>query len=189
MDVEEWAEKERKAKKRVEEICDAGWMRLQKNILQIDGEEFERFSVIHCGAVAVLPVTNEGNLLLERQYRYPIDEILLEVPAGRLDPGEEPAVAARRELREEIGRDCKSLTYMGPYLPSPGYCTEKVHLFIAKELFHSPLEKDRGEVIETVELTVPEAVGAVMKGLIPDGKTALLLMKYIAMSGPDGSAL
>lgn len=188
MDVEEWAEKERRAKKNIKKICDAGWMRLQRNRLCIDGEDFERYSVVHCGAVAVLPVTEEGNFILERQYRYPIDEILLEVPAGRLDPDEKPKEAARRELREEIGKDCHVLDYMGPYLPSPGYCTERVELYVAKELFDSPLERDRGEVIETIELTAPEAVGAVMNGLIPDGKTALLLLKYIAMSGPGGSA-
>ena len=182
MDVEEWAEKERKAKKKVKKIHDAGWMRLQKNNLKIDGEDFERYSLIHCGAVAVLPVTDEGKLVLERQYRYPIDEILLEVPAGRLDPDEKPREAARRELREEIGKDCEELQFMGVYLPSPGYCTEKVDLFVAKGLFDSPLEGDRGEVIETIELTLPEAVGAVMNGLIPDGKTALLLLKYIAGS-------
>jgi len=188
VDVEEWADKERRAKKRVEEIHDAGWMRLQKNSLTIDGEEFERYSVVHCGAIAVLPVTDEGNLILERQYRYPIDEILLEIPAGRLDPGEEPAVAARRELREEIGKDCKELEPMGLYLPSPGYCTEKVYLFVAKGLFDSPLKGDRGEVIETVELSPTEAIAAVVNGLVPDGKTALLLLKYIAMSGPGGYA-
>lgn len=188
MDVKKWAEKERNAKKSIQKIHDAGWMHLQKNTLSIDGEEFERYLVVHCGAVAVLPITDEGKLILEQQYRYPIDEILLEVPAGRLDPGEEPVAAARRELREEIGKDCKVLEYMGPYLPSPGYCTEKVHLFVAKGLFESPLERDRGEVIETVELTLSEAVGAVVNGSIPDGKTALLLLKYIATSGPGESA-
>lgn len=178
MSVEKWAERERQAKRTIETLCDAGWMRVQKNLLTIDGEEFERFSVIHCGGVAILPVTAEGHIILERQYRYPIDEILLEVPAGRIDPGENPKAAARRELREEIGKDCKSLDYMGFFFPSPGYCTEKVHLFIAKELFNSPLEKDRGEVIETVELTLMEAQRAVMDGSISDAKTALLLMKY-----------
>lgn len=178
MDVEKWAGKERRAKVNREEICNAGWMRVQKNTLQIEGRSFERFSIIHCGAVAVLPITDRGQLILERQYRYPIDSITLEIPAGRLDPGEEPAAAARRELREEIGMDPQILEPAGIYLPSPGYCTEKVYLFIAKNLMPSPLEGDVGEVIESIELSLEEALQAVDRGEIIDGKTALMILKY-----------
>lgn len=183
MSVEEWANKERSALKSSELICDASWMRVQKNILSIEGEKFERFQVIHCGAIAVLPITAKGRLILEKQYRYPFDEIMLEVPAGRLDPGEEPKEAAHRELREEIGLDAKELVPMGLYLPSPGYCTEKVHLFVAKDLYESPLESDVGEVIEQIEMSLEEALDLVEKGRIPDGKTALMILKYAMTCG------
>jgi ADP-ribose pyrophosphatase len=189
MDVETWAGLERSADKKEEVICKSAWMHFIKNELTIDGECFERYVLHHCGAVAALPMTPKGFFLLERQYRFALDQVTIEVPAGRLDPGEEPQAAMQRELQEEIGYTAAHLEPVGLYYPSPGYTNEKVHLFIAKNLIPKSLPSDRGEVIDCIEVEPNQALEMVRSGEIIDGKTQLLITKFMIlfMNGDQSS--
>ncbi len=142
-----------------------------------NGRSAAREVVEHGESVVVVPVACDGNVLLARQYRHPVGETLLEAPAGRVDPGETPYECARRELREEIGYDAGTLRCLGWFWASPGFCTEKMHAFLATDLRHSPLEPDEDEAIETVALPAGEAVACARSGQIHDSKTiAALLM-------------
>ena len=143
-----------------------------------NGAEVRRDVVHHSGGVCVVPVTKEKNVLMVRQYRYPMHEITLEVPAGKLEPGEEPAQCGLRELKEEAGRTCQSYTYLGKLYPTPAYDTEVIHMYLAQELSEpSQQQLDEGEFLDVMEIPLHEAVQMVTDGKIPDAKTQIALLK------------
>jgi ADP-ribose pyrophosphatase len=116
------------------------------------GVEQDLLVVEHPGAVAIAPVTAAGELVLVRQYRHAAREVLLELPAGRLEPGESPLEAARRELREETGRTAGRWRDLASFLTAPGFCSERIHLFEARELALVPRRPDPDEDLEVVIL-------------------------------------
>ncbi len=138
----------------------------------------------HMGAVCVIPVTDDKEVICVRQYRYAVGDALLEIPAGKLDSKEEiPEEAARRELREETGAVCGKLTYLGKYLGSPAILDECIYMYLAEELTFGDTAFDEDEFIETVRLPLCELVDMVMAGEIPDGKTqAAALRAYMMLS-------
>ena len=126
----------------------------------------------HVGAVCVIPVTAEGDVLCVRQYRYAVGELLLEIPAGKLDSrDEDPRAAALRELREETGAICGKLTYLGRYLGSPAILDETIHMYLAEELTFTHTDLDEDEFLEPVRLPLSTLCDMVLRGEIPDGKT------------------
>ena len=132
----------------------------------------------HIGAVAVLPLTDDGNVICVRQYRYAVGEVTTEIPAGKLDsPDEDPREAALRELREETGARCKELTYLGTYLASPAILDEKINLYLARGLDFGATDPDEDEFIDVVQIPLVEMVERVMRGEILDGKTQLAVLK------------
>jgi len=135
------------------------------------GQQFTREYVRHQGACMVIAITDSGKLILERQYRYPLDLILLEVPAGKIDPGEDPEVCARRELQEETGFNAREWRRLGTVHPAVGYSDEGIHLFLAQGLEYVGQNLDAGEYLEVVEMSLDEAEAAVLSGEITDGKT------------------
>ena len=140
----------------------------------------------HLGAVCVIPITNEGEVVLERQYRYAVGEVLVEIPAGKLDyPGEDMTEAVLRELREETGAVPTELTYLGIYYGSPAIMGEKIGMFMARGLSFGETELDSDEFIEVFKMPLAEAVDAVMRGEIPDGKTQCAIMRAAKMLGKD----
>ncbi len=150
-----------------------------------DGKSGIREYCHHNGAVCVIPVTDDGEVICVRQYRYPMFEALLEIPAGKFDfIGEDPEEAALRELREETGASCKKLTKLGMYYGSPAILDEKIHMFLAEGLTFGETEFDEDEFIETVRLPLSELVDMVLAGEIPDGKTqAAALRAYMIING------
>ncbi|MEW6031318.1 MAG: NUDIX hydrolase [Bacillota bacterium] len=148
-----------------------------------EGRAASREIVEHPGAVAVVPVTTEGEVVLVRQYRYAAGEELLEIPAGTLEPGEEPAACAVRELREETGRSAAALEPLGSLFSSPGFCDEVIHLFLAR--LEDPGDEasangergaynyatDEDERLEVVVLSLERAVGLARDGRLRDAKT------------------
>lgn len=140
------------------------------------GERFERDVVRHPGAVAVVPVTEDGQIVLVRQYRAPVDQELLEIPAGTLDvPGEQRAAAAARELEEEVGLRPGRLEELCTFYNSPGFCDERTTLFLAQELTPVPERRagaeERAMVVERRPL---EALGDLLAtGEVLDGQTVL----------------
>lgn len=130
----------------------------------------------HPGAAAVLPFLDDGRVLLIRQYRYAAGGELLEVPAGKLDPGEAPEACAIRELEEETGYRAERLEKLGAIWPSPGFTDEKIHLFAAEGLRPTEQRLEEDELIELVPMTFDEAVARVRAGEIDDAKTGMAIL-------------
>ncbi len=133
--------------------------------------------VLHPGAVAIVPITQEGHLILVEQWRRALGKITLEIPAGVIDSGEEPEASAQRELQEEIGKKAGKLIYLGPYYSSPGVYTEKVHLFIAKDLIPSQLQGEDTDEIDIRVVPFDDALKLIEDGTICDAKTALGILR------------
>ncbi|MBM3199235.1 MAG: NUDIX hydrolase [Chlamydiae bacterium] len=134
--------------------------------------------VKHPGAVAILPINEEGKLLLIRQWRRAVQEILVEIPAGTLELGEEPLSCAERELREETGFQAKSLSCLGGFYTVPGFCNEYIHLFLATHLTYAPLIAEDTDDIDLFPCTWEEALHLVVTGKIRDSKTLTALFLY-----------
>lgn len=142
-----------------------------------NGKTATREVVIHPGAVAIAAVTDEGELLMVRQYRYPAGQALLEIPAGKLEPGEEPYDCAVRELREETGATAKDMTYAGYIYPTPGYNNEKIHLYLAEKLTFGQTNFDEDEFLEIERIPLIHAYKMCENNEIVDGKTLSALLK------------
>jgi ADP-ribose pyrophosphatase len=141
-----------------------------------DGRETTREIIEHNGAVAMVPITETGEVVLVRQYRRAPDEVILEIPAGRLEPGEQPEECARRELAEEIGQAPAELRKISELYSAPGYSQEKMHLFIARGLKTDIKRPDSDEFLEVVAVPLAEAVRKCLDGEIRDVKTAAGIM-------------
>jgi ADP-ribose pyrophosphatase len=152
-----------------------------------NGEIATREIAEHPGAVAVIPLTNDGRIVLVKQYRYPIDAITLELPAGKLDvPGESLLEAAERELAEETGCFAGQLNYLGHFHTSPGFTNEVLHLFVARNFKQKEHCTEPDEFIEVVTMPLEEALQRLRNGEITDAKTIIGLL-WIDRFGPDTS--
>jgi ADP-ribose pyrophosphatase len=154
--------------------------KLRKDWLRTpDGREVIYEIIEHPGAVTIIPVDEERRILFVKQYRPATGEVLLELPAGTLNPGEEPAECAAREVREETGMAAHQIDRLGELWLAPGYSTEKLHFFLATGLYSAPLEQDEDEFINVEPITYEDALEMARKGQIHDGKTmAGLLMLH-----------
>lgn len=143
-----------------------------------DGKEAEREYMRHIGAVCVLPLDRDGVVHCVRQYRYPHAEVLLEIPAGKLDSRtEDRASAALRELREETGFRCGKLTFLGNIYTSPAILDEVIGLYLAEDLVPGDTHPDEDEFLAPVGIPLEQLVDDVMAGRIPDAKTQLAVMR------------
>jgi ADP-ribose pyrophosphatase len=141
------------------------------------GAETIREVVRHRGAVVVLPLHDDRRIELVRQYRYPLRQVVLELPAGKLDPGEEPAACAGRELAEETGWKPGGIHRLGPLFTTPGFTDEVIHAFVATPLEPAPeVAQDPDEAIDNLTMTVEEALAACRSGEIRDSKTVATLL-------------
>jgi len=136
-----------------------------------DGTECVREYTLHPGASAIIPVFDNGDLLLERQWRYPLNRSFLEFPAGKLDVGEDPLVSAIRELREETGYSASHWARAGQMHPVISYSTEVIHLFFAKGLTMGSAALEAGECLDVVRLSQDDFFKAVHLGQVTDAKT------------------
>ena len=142
-----------------------------------NGRQASREVVEHDASVVVVPIDTEENVLLVRQYRYAVGEGLLEAPAGGVRPSESPGACAQRELQEEAGYLSNDLRAIGGFWMSPGFCTEYMHVFLAKDLVPSKLQADYDENIEVERVPLSTVPGLIRSGEIKDAKTiASLLM-------------
>jgi ADP-ribose pyrophosphatase len=143
--------------------------------------EFKRDTIVHPGAVAVLPFDAKGNVILIKQFRPAAKDWLLEIPAGTLEKGEQPLACAKRELIEEIGFAAKKWKKLGAIFTAPGFCTEVIHLFAASDLKAAFAEMDEDEHIEVVTMSLAQIRKAVRAGKIRDAKTLSALHCYNVM--------
>ncbi|HOQ09100.1 MAG TPA: NUDIX hydrolase [Syntrophomonadaceae bacterium] len=140
-----------------------------------DGSTSTREIVAHAGAVAILPVDKDGTVWLVRQYRKPVEKVLLEIPAGTMEPGEEPRDCAIRELEEETGLQAAVWEPIVSYYSAPGFCDEQLHLYLARDLSRGSSHTDRDEFVEVVKMSLAEAYEAIFKGEIIDGKSIIAI--------------
>ena len=131
----------------------------------------------HPGGVCVLPLEENGDTYTVRQYRYPFAGVLEELPAGKLDGAEDHELGARRELSEEIGCEAGELIYLGKLLMSPGFCTEELHMYLARKLRHGEQHLDEDEFLEVRRLPFTELLERVLSGEITDAKTVALALR------------
>jgi ADP-ribose pyrophosphatase len=152
------------------------------DIILPDGKTAFREFNRHVGAVCVIPVTESREVICVRQYRYAVGEMLLEIPAGKLDSkDEDPYDAVRRELREETGAISGKITYLGKYLGSPAILDECIHMYLAEELTFGETDFDEDEFLETVKIPLDELFSMVMSGEIKDGKTQIATLRAYEM--------
>ena len=146
-------------------------------VLLPSGSKAEREVIRHLGAAVVLPLLEGGQVILVNQYRYPMGGELLELPAGKLDPGEDPNTCAARELSEETGWRAGEIYDLGSFFTTPGFTDEVLHAFVATGLEPAPdVVPDPDEAIEIVTMSVEEALAACRDGRIRDGKTLATLL-------------
>jgi ADP-ribose pyrophosphatase len=138
-----------------------------------DGRESTREIVEHSGAVAIAAVDEKNNLIMVRQYRKPLERVLLEIPAGTMEKGEEPLLCAQRELEEETGFLAQKWDYVLSYYSAPGFCDEQLHLYIAQDMKAGTARPDGDEFLETVAVPIHEAYDMIFQGQIIDGKSII----------------
>lgn len=138
-----------------------------------NGKTAKREVVEYAGAVAVVPLNEKNEILMVRQYRYPVDKVLLEVPAGKIEKGEDPKACALRELEEETGCQAGELKLLFSFYSTPGFTTEKMYVFLARGLTYRGEHPDEDEFIETSPVPLEKALEMVDRGEISDAKSII----------------
>ena len=168
-----------------EDIFDGIVLNVKRDTVRLpNGSEATREVIRHIGAVCVIPVTEEGDVIVERQYRYPIDKVITEIPAGKLDSKEEDRLlAVKRELREETGLTADEWTSLGDFYPAPAYSDEYITMYMARGLYEGTQELDEDEFLDVYKVPLTELVQDVMEGKIPDAKTQTAILKAARLLG------
>lgn len=156
--------------------------RVRKHVVETIGGESVRDIVEHTGGAIMLAVKDDGKIIMERQFRKPLEEIILELPAGKADPDEDPLVTATRELKEETGYTAGKVRHLVSYYPTCGYSNEFLHIYICKELTAGETNWDATECMDIVEYDADELLDMVMRNEIKDSKTIIALL-YARQAG------
>ena len=161
-----------------EQVFDGRLLKVYRDEVELaNGETSVREVVRHPGGAAVAALDGEGNVYLERQFRYPYRKVVLEIPAGKLEPGEDPFDAIRRELKEEIGAEADRWDFLGHIMPTVGYTDEMLYLFLARGLTFGDRHLDRDEFLEPFKLPFAEALARAADGRLNDAKTVAALFR------------
>lgn len=150
-------------------------------VLLPNGYESSREYIKHRGAVAVIAFDEGGKLILEEQYRYPLHDTVLEIPAGKLEPNEDPTEAAFRELEEETGYKAKEMRLLGRMHPTVGYSNEVIYLYLARGLIKTDTHPDEDEFINLIRMDIDKVYELIRNDTLTDGKTLAAIMKYKAI--------
>jgi ADP-ribose pyrophosphatase len=162
-----------------ETLLQGHFLRVQRDTVVLpDGGRATREFVRHPGAVMVVPLLDDGRLLLERQWRHPLGRVLLEFPAGKIDPGEAPLACGRRELLEETGHSAREWAHAGWMHNAPAYSDEGIDVWFARGLSEGAVQLDAGEFIETVAMTEAELDALAGRGELTDAKTLVGLLWF-----------
>ena len=162
-----------------QEIYDGVILHVYKDTVQLpNGNSAIREVIRHVGAVGVLPLTDDGKVVIERQFRYPLNRVVTEIPAGKLDSfTEDRLCAAKRELEEETGYTAKEWIELGDYIPTCAYCDERITLYLARGLELGQRHLDEDEFLNFEAVPLKDLVEQVMDGTITDGKTQVAILK------------
>ncbi|MBI3903465.1 MAG: NUDIX hydrolase [Nitrosomonadales bacterium] len=153
-------------------MYDGGFIKVRKDKAQLpDGSVSTREYIAHPGAVAILALLDNGKLLMERQFRYAPQREFIELPAGKIDPGEDILLCAQRELLEETGYIAREWMHLTTAWPCIGYSDERIEYFLARDLKHEGRQLDEGEFLEVLELSLSDAIEWIRQGKINDSKT------------------
>ena len=161
---------------------DGKLIKVTYDIADVNGKEAWREVVHHPGASAVVAIDENNRIIMEKQFRYALNDYLLEIPAGKLDAGEDPLVCAKRELEEETGIVASEWISLGTIATSPGFCNEVIHLYVAKGLSKGEIHWDEDEYVEVERYTFDELLQRISEEKIKDSKTLsalLLAMPYL----------
>ena len=160
-----------------EDVFEGKLLHVKRDTVRLpDGETATREYIDHPGAVMIIPRLPDGKLLLERQFRYPLARIFIEFPAGKIDPGEDPATTAARELLEETGYTAERWSHIGTLHPLITYSTERIEIYTADALTFVGAKLDAGEFVEIITATLEEALTWIDRGELTDVKTMLGLL-------------
>lgn len=153
---------------------DGSFLKVTRDRISLpDGAETHREFIRHPGAVVILPVFDDGSVLLERQFRYPLDQVFIEYPAGKIDPGEDPLACAKRELQEETGYTASQWQFVCTIHNAIAYSDEHLDLYLARGLTAGKAQLDHGEFLETFRASLPEMLEMVRRGQVTDVKTVI----------------
>ena len=160
-----------------EDVFDGKLLHVKRDTVRLpDGKTATREYIAHPGAVMIIPRLPDGKLLMERQFRYPLARVFIEFPAGKIDPGEDPATTAARELLEETGYTAERWSHIGTLHPLITYSTERIEIYTADALTFIGAKLDAGEFIEILSATLEEALAWIDRGELTDVKTMLGLL-------------
>lgn len=161
-----------------QKIYDGRLLHVYKDkVILPNGKTSYREYLKHRGAAAIVPLTENNDVIAVRQYRYPLRRVTIEIPAGKIDEGEEPVDAALRELSEEAGITSAKLKYIGGLLPSVAYTDEEIHMYIATDLVFGTPHADEDEFLEIIKIPLSEFVNKILDGEIKDSKTQAAILK------------
>ena len=181
------SERKRLAEKQTssEDIFDGVILHVKRDMVELsNGSTTVREVIRHIGAVCVIPVTENNEVIVERQYRYPLDRVILEVPAGKLDaPNEDRLSAIQRELREETGYSADEWTEIGDFHPAPAYSDEYITMYLARSLHKGDRHLDEDEFLDVYAIPLADLVQDVMDGKISDAKTQVCILKAARILG------
>lgn len=148
-----------------------------------NGESAVRDVLLHSGGVCIIPVTENNEIFMVKQFRYPFREVTTEIPAGKLEKGENPYDCGKRELLEETGCTCTEYIYLGEIYPTPAYNTEIIHVYLAKGLEYKKQNLDDDEFLDVEKIPLADALKLVMDGTIKDAKTQIAILKTARILG------
>lgn len=170
-----------------ETIASGGMLTVKRDQVRLpNGHQSQREYVLHPGAVVVVPLLANGNLVLERQFRYPLHQVFIELPAGKIDLHEDVLTTGQRELLEETGYTASEWIKLGLQHPCIGYSNEVIHIYLARDLTLGQHQRDDDESLEVFELSLESCMTMILNGEITDGKTIIAMMfaeKYLMQHG------
>lgn len=168
-------------------IASGGMLTVKRDQVRLpNGQQSQREYVVHPGAVVIVAVLPNGRIVFERQFRYPLHQVFIELPAGKIDAGEDVLSTGQRELQEETGYTAQQWVKLGLVHPCIGYSNEVIHIYLAQQLTAGQHQRDDDEALEVFDLSMAECMQMIVAGEITDGKTSVALLlaeKYLAQHG------
>ena len=168
-------------------IASGGMLNVKRDQVRLpSGHTSQREYITHPGAVVIVPILPNGNVILERQFRYPLHQVFIELPAGKIDAGEDILITGKRELLEETGYSASEWIKLGHQHPCIGYSNEVIHMYMARGLSAGAHQRDEDESLEVFEAPFEQCIQMIQNGEITDGKTSITLFfaeKYLLKNG------